>query len=223
MDPTGARPSWGSMLRTCRAAIAVLLVGDVALTIPPETHDMLTFLDHDRVGAAFSFQLALAVLGGSAWFWSRAALSARFGLGDMQRNWMKGDPRFDWAAFTWLPRVVLLVAFLAGMVIAAMGDSYLTVAGSVALSVLALAFTIFRPRTEGSAHHRLRASGSRYGSGTAGCNGCPRCYGERRLAIGPRGSCWHWVCCRWRLGCSKRLLSRCMCRLCWRLRFPVRR
>jgi hypothetical protein len=74
----------------------------------------------------------------------------RLGLGDTYRSWMRDDPRFDWGAFTWLPRVVLLVAFLAGMVIAAMGDSYRTAAGSVAFGMAALAFTIFRPRTEGS-------------------------------------------------------------------------
>lgn len=161
MDPTEARTSWGSMLRTCRAAIVVLVVGDAALIVPPETHDMLTFLDNDRAWAAFSFQLALAVLGSSAWYWSRAALSARFGLGDMQRSWIRDDPRFDWGAFTWLPRVLLLVAFLAGMVIAVMNDSYKTAAGSAAFGVLALAFTIFRPRTEGSGPPPAPRSGFR--------------------------------------------------------------
>ncbi len=150
MEPTEKRTSWVSMLRTCRAAIAVLLVGYIALTLPPETRDMLTFLDHDRVWAALSFQLALAVFGCAAWYWTRAALAARFGLGDMQRNWVDDDPRFDWAAFTWLPRLVLIVAFLAGLVIAVAGDSYWTVAGSAAFGVAAMAFIIYRPRTEGA-------------------------------------------------------------------------
>ena len=83
MYPEGS--SWGSMARTCRAAIAVLLVGAVALTVPPETRDMLAFLEDGSTWAAFSFQFALVVLAGSAWFWSRAALSARYGLGESQR------------------------------------------------------------------------------------------------------------------------------------------
>ena len=85
-DGQGARRSWGSMVRTARAAVAVLLIGGIGLTLPPQTRDMLAFLDANRVWAAISFQLALIVFGGSAWFWSRAALAARFGIDDSQRR-----------------------------------------------------------------------------------------------------------------------------------------
>ena len=71
------RYSWGSMLRTIRAAVAVLLLGGIGLTVPPQTRDMLAFLDSNLFWPAASFQIALVVLAGSAWFWSRAALAAR--------------------------------------------------------------------------------------------------------------------------------------------------
>jgi hypothetical protein len=133
------------MVRTARAALAVLLVGGIGLTIPPQTRDMLAFLDTNRVWAAISFQLALIVFGGSAWFWSRAALAARFGIDDRQRSSAQ-TPNFDWVAFTWLPRLMLIATFLVGVVIAIESRSLWSVAGAVLLGVLALLQTILRPR-----------------------------------------------------------------------------
>jgi hypothetical protein len=78
--------SLGSMLRTVRAAVAVMLLGGIGLTIPPQTRDMLAFLEDAGIWAAISFPIALVVLAGSAWFWSRAALAARFGINDGQRK-----------------------------------------------------------------------------------------------------------------------------------------
>ena len=40
--------SWGSMLRTVRAAVAVMILGGIGLTVPPQTRDMLAFLDNGR-------------------------------------------------------------------------------------------------------------------------------------------------------------------------------
>ena len=74
--------SWGSMLRTVRAAVVVMILGGIGLTVPPQTREMLAFLDNGRFWPALSFQLAMVVLAGSAWFWSRAALAARFGIDD---------------------------------------------------------------------------------------------------------------------------------------------
>jgi hypothetical protein len=68
------------------------------------------------VGRGFSFQIALVVLAGSAWFWSRAALAARFGINDGQRHGA-APPTFNWAAFIWLPRLMLVASFLVGIVI----------------------------------------------------------------------------------------------------------
>ncbi len=140
------RYSWGSMLRTARAPVAVLLLGGLGLTVPPQTRDMLAFLGNDRVWAAASFQLALLVLGGSAWFWSRAALAARFGIDDRQREGVVDAAGFDWPAFNWLPRLVLLATFLVGAVIAFRSRSSWTIAGAIGLGMLAVLLAVFRPR-----------------------------------------------------------------------------
>ena len=139
------RRSWASMLRTARAPVAVLLLGGIGLTVPPQTHDMLAFLGADRIWGAASFQLALAVLGGSAWFWSRAVLAARFGINDRQRSGTS-DAGFDWTAFTWLPRLVLVGTFLLGVAIAVEGRSPWAVVGAAAVGALALLLTVIRPR-----------------------------------------------------------------------------
>jgi len=88
-----------------------MLLGGIGLTVPPQTRDMLAFLDDHRFWPAFSFQFALVVLAGSAWFWSRAALAARFGIDDQRRD-DPATPDFDWAAYRWLPRLMLFVSFL---------------------------------------------------------------------------------------------------------------
>jgi len=143
---SGTRHSWGSMLRTARAPVAVLLLGGLGLIVPPQTRDMLAFLGGDRVWATASFQLALLILGGSAWFWSRAALAARFGIDDRQRRGNGIEPSFDWAAFNWLPRLVLLATFLVGAAIAFRSGSLWTIVGAIGLGVLAVLFAVYRPR-----------------------------------------------------------------------------
>jgi hypothetical protein len=137
--------SWWSMLRTMRAAVAVLLAGGVALTVPPQTRDMLTFLDTGRIWPAISFQIALIVLGASAWFWSRAALAARFGIDDSRRHGVP-NPKFNWTAFTWLPRFVLIGAFLVGAIMATIGRDPKTIAGAIVFGVIAAVLAVFRPR-----------------------------------------------------------------------------
>jgi hypothetical protein len=105
------------MLRTIRAAVAVMLLGGIALTVPLQTQDMLAALDNDHAWSAVSFQIALMVLGGSAWFWSRAALAARFGIDDRQRS-RPAESNIDWTSFVWLPRLVLIGSSLVGVVVA---------------------------------------------------------------------------------------------------------
>jgi hypothetical protein len=138
------RYSWGSMLRTIRAAVAVMLLGGVALIVPPQTQDMLVFLDNDHIWAPISFQIALIVLGGSAWFWSRAALAARFGIDDGQRSGA-ANLDFNWTVFTWLPRLMLIGTFLVGALIAYMGRSPWTIAGAIVLGAVAVALLKYRP------------------------------------------------------------------------------
>src|SRR5882724_11900672 len=124
------RHSWGSMLRTVRAAVAVMLVGGIGLTVPPQTRDMLAFLDDNHIWPAISFQLSLVVLSGSAWFWSRAALAARFGIDD-HRRFDPATPNFDWTAFRWLPRLMLFVSSLVAATIAFMSGGLWSIAGAV--------------------------------------------------------------------------------------------
>jgi hypothetical protein len=102
---TAMHYSWGSMLRTVRAAVAVMLLGGIGLTIPPQTRDMLAFLEDGHIWPAISFQIALIVFAGSAWFWSRAALAARFGIDDNPHN-RPAAPGFDWAVATRLTRLM---------------------------------------------------------------------------------------------------------------------
>jgi hypothetical protein len=121
-----------------------MLVGGIGLTVPPQTRDMLAFLEDAGVWRAISFPIALAVLPGSAWFWSRAALAARFGIDDGQRHGaLPAD--FDWAAYRWLPRLMLVASFLVGAVIAFMNRSPWTIAGAIALGVLGLVLVMVRP------------------------------------------------------------------------------
>src|SRR5690242_14171666 len=134
------------MFRTARASVAILLLGGLGLTVPPQMSDMLAFLDRGHVWAAVSFQIALVVLGGSAWFWSRAVLAARFGIDDQRRGSGVVGVGFDWTAFNWLPRLVLLATFLIGAAIAFRGRSPWTIAGAIALGPLTLLLAIFRPR-----------------------------------------------------------------------------
>lgn len=72
--------SWLSLLRTARGAVAVLLFGFAALWVPPQTRDMVAALEQG--GSILVFHLALIWLSLNAWYWSRAALAARFGVAD---------------------------------------------------------------------------------------------------------------------------------------------
>jgi hypothetical protein len=135
--------SWGSMLRTVRAPVGVMVLGGIGLTVPPQTRDMLAFLDSGG-WPAISFQIALVVLATSAWFWSRAALAARFGIEDRTR-YGAAPLTFNWMAFTWLPRLMLVASFLVGAVIACMSRSPWSIAGSIALGVLGLVLSMVRP------------------------------------------------------------------------------
>src|SRR5262249_42612855 len=132
------------MLRTCRAPVAVLLVGGIGLTVPTQMRDMLRFLDDGLQWGAFSLPFALLVLAGSAWFWSRALLAARFGVDDCQRS--GSETKFDWVAFKWLPRIVMLGGFTIGLVLAIQVCNFWTIVGAVGLSVIGLVLTAYRPR-----------------------------------------------------------------------------
>jgi hypothetical protein len=137
--------SWGSMLRTVRAAVAVMLLGGIGLTVPPQTQDMLAFLESGLIWPAISFQIALVVLAGTAWFWSRAALAVRFGI-DQDPQLRPAAPDFDWTAYTWLPRLMLVASFLVGAAIAFMSRSPWSIAGAIGLAALGVILVVIRHR-----------------------------------------------------------------------------
>jgi hypothetical protein len=93
-----------------------MVLGGIGLTVPPQTRDMLAFLD-GGVWPAISFQIALVVLAGSAWFWSPVALAARFGIDDGTRHGA-APPSLNRMAFLWLQRLMLVASFLVRVVIA---------------------------------------------------------------------------------------------------------
>jgi hypothetical protein len=179
--------SWGSMLRTVRAAVAVMLLGGIGLTVPPQTRDMLAFLEDSGIWPAISFPIALAVLAGSAWFWSRAALAARFGIDDWQR-YGAAPAEFNWTAFTWLPRLMLVGSFLVGVVIAFISRSPWSIAGAIVLGVLGLVLLMLRP----SGQPVILPPAGRYGF-RAWLHGGAKARFEALLQRAPYGAVPAWV------------------------------
>ena len=145
--------SWMSMLRTVRAPMGIVVFGGMALLVPPQTSDMLAFVESRPWPGAVSFQVALLVFGLNAWLWSRSALAARFGVNDANReHGIKGG--FGWTAFTWLPRLILAATFVVGTVVAFVGRSPASAMVALLLGLAAFVFTIMRPRAARS-HHIL--------------------------------------------------------------------
>jgi hypothetical protein len=142
---TKTRHSWGSMLRTVRAVVLLIVVGGAGLTLPPQTSDMLAYMETAPVRVAVSFQISLLILGISTWYWSRAALAARFGIDDIRRANEDPESEFGWTAFTWLPRMMLAATFLVGVVLAVDGRSYWNAVGAVVFGIVGLTLTIVRP------------------------------------------------------------------------------
>jgi hypothetical protein len=138
------------MLRTARAPVAVLLLGAAALLIPPEMKDLLTFILDGHVAG---FAVALVTLGFSAWFWSRAVLSARFGIADGAWKGASGrefaarakDRGVDPSAVIWVPRLVLCAAFALGIALFALNGAWWQCGEAALLGAALLLFTIIRP------------------------------------------------------------------------------
>jgi hypothetical protein len=164
-----------------------MLVGGIGLTVPPQTRDMLAFLEDAGIWSAISFPIALAVLAGSAWFWSRAALAARFGIDDWQR-YGAAPAEFNWTAFTWLPRLMLVASFLVGVVIAFISRSPWSIAGAIALGVLGLVLVMVRP----SGQPIGLPPAARYGF-RAWLHGGARARFEALLRRAPYGAVAAWV------------------------------
>jgi hypothetical protein len=110
-----AEASWWSLFRTTRAPLSILVITALGLVLPPQTGDALMALAEMQVGrfsGLFILQFSLGFLSLSAWYWARAALSARFGVNDSleHRSRLRRCSRITFNA---VPRVV----FLCGVVL----------------------------------------------------------------------------------------------------------
>jgi hypothetical protein len=143
--------SWGSLLRTARATVGVLLVTGLALILPGQTADMLAGLWEDSVWPSIAFHFALWFLAFSAWHWSRASLSARFQVPDRDAD--RHDERWltspsgevaDPAVLEWLPRVLFLAAAGLGIIAALRSNGWGHLVVILIWAGLSLALLIWR-------------------------------------------------------------------------------
>ncbi len=122
--PSAGTAEWPSLLRTCRAAVAVLLFAAVGVLLPPQTRDMLAYLADGNPWQHASLHLALIFLGFGAWYWSRAALAARFGVDDTPQARAALPPGLSPGAFNAVPRILFLAAATIGLGVLAIECSW---------------------------------------------------------------------------------------------------
>ncbi len=76
--------SWASLARTARVSVTASLATGFALVLLPQMRDMLAYNDYGDWAldwpATLAFNLSLAFLAFSAWYWARTVLKARFRL-----------------------------------------------------------------------------------------------------------------------------------------------
>ena len=162
--------SWISLLTTARAPISILLIAGAGLLIPPQTQDMLAALDGTIAGKSFTFwfQLSLAILSLSAWYWARALLNARFDVGDNKASreaLRKADDRLKPVTFAALPRLLFALSVGIGFVMIWQSPRPSIQFAYLALwSIPAGLFLVFRlnlfPGKADDAHPRTSASRS---------------------------------------------------------------
>ena len=119
--PSPRIAGWVSLLRTVRAPLFLLVGAGIALLLPPQTEDMLDALsdgDFNDAWVTASFNVALAVLALTSWYWSRALLAARFNIPDTmlaRREIKEADPGLDGTALDFVPRIIFVLALLIGL------------------------------------------------------------------------------------------------------------
>jgi hypothetical protein len=141
--------SWLSLLRTARAAVAVLFFGAAGLSLPPQTRDMTEALS--SAGAMVALNVALVALAVSAWFWSRAVLGARFGIADnddARDSKLNGDDAVAVRlCYIGLPRVLFFVAALIGLFLVVQAWSLASVTLLVGWAAAGLLILRIRPKS----------------------------------------------------------------------------
>ena len=116
----GRPVSWVSLFRTARAPLAVLLLAAAALIVPPQTDDMLAALSEG--GSAWIpsllFQMSLATLSISAWYWARTLIDARFdvvGTKADRETLVERDKRINPFALAAVPWLIVVLSVVLGL------------------------------------------------------------------------------------------------------------
>jgi hypothetical protein len=139
--------SWVSLLRTARASFGVLVLCAVGLVLPSQTHDMMTALTEGSAWRVVVFHAALLFLGFSAWYWARAALSARWGVGDTHtaRQQAAVDYHLPSEGLIWLPRILFGAAGLIAFALLMMASSWFN--SAIVILWVAVGWWVMRWRT----------------------------------------------------------------------------
>jgi hypothetical protein len=117
--------TWQAMVHIARAPLGALMLMALGLLVPPQTRDMLAGLSAEssrELWSGFAFHLSLWILGTTAWYWSRAVLSAWFGVAGAaaaRQAVAAANGATNPAAFDWVPRLLFLAVAGIGVIAAA--------------------------------------------------------------------------------------------------------
>jgi hypothetical protein len=154
------RRSWGSLFHIVRASAVVLAVTLLVLLLAPESRDMMSGIWDTGLLHGATAYAALLFLGVSAWHWSRAALSARFGV--KSRAGGAAPAAVNPVAFDLVPRLMFLAAVGVGLVLAlrSQGGRWLALplvlAGAAGFAILT--YRLKLPRVIGGGERSLAAT-----------------------------------------------------------------
>jgi hypothetical protein len=139
--------SWNAMLRITRPTVGALGIAALGLVVPPQTRDMLagaSWHGAREIWSGLAFHLSLLVLGLSAWYWSRAALSAWFDTADTAnaRPMLAATLGADPTPLEWAPRLLFAAAAAIGVIAALRSGAWLQV-GAILVWALAVLFVLY--------------------------------------------------------------------------------
>jgi hypothetical protein len=124
----------------------VLIGTAIALLVPPQTRDMLAYLNDGSVWRAAVFHLSLMWLGCNAWYWARAALAARFGADDTSAARQQLGNEVSFRAYTDLPRLLFVAASGLGAVMLGVFEAWSWVSFVFLLGWTVLLYVVFWTR-----------------------------------------------------------------------------
>jgi hypothetical protein len=138
------------MVSTVRVPLGTIIVLTLGQLLVAQTSDVLaSAADGARLQPAL--WVAVAALAISAWYWSRAALAARFPEMELPQLRTNGQGRaeVDEVAWRWLPRLVFLAAFVPPLLAALNSGAWLQAILLLLLSGLLLGALVLRRRLFG--------------------------------------------------------------------------